>query len=166
MARTRQIVYVDTMVVIEATRTGCWTSLLNRFDVRTVSTVHLETQQGNRRIKSYVEVDAALFCEKVRVENVSAEDVLRAQARTTAMAGLDAGERDLLALVARQSPSAWLVTTADRAAVRAACGLGFSERLKALEALATECGLKPDLNQWFTKHWLRAVISQCLLDSL
>ena len=120
MARPRQIVYVDTMVVIEATRTGCWTSLLDRFDVRTVSTVHRETQQGNRRIKSYVVVDAALFSEKVQVEQVSDEDVLRAQVKTAAMAGLDAGERDLLALVASRSASAWLVTTADRAAVKAA----------------------------------------------
>jgi len=32
----KQVVYVETNVIIEATRTGCWKSLLDRFDVHTV----------------------------------------------------------------------------------------------------------------------------------
>jgi predicted nucleic acid-binding protein len=93
---------VDTNVVIEAVDTGCWAALLNQFDIRTVAEVRRETQAGQRRIKSYVVVDKALFDAKVKVAHVTKMQVADAQLRTRLMTQIDPGERDLLAYVAAQ----------------------------------------------------------------
>ena len=166
MPPPRQIVYVDTNVVIEAVDTGCWSALLNKFDVRTVAEVRRETQSGNRSIKSYVEVDQALFDAKVTVAEVTRVQLADAQLRTPLLNQIDPGERHLLAFVAAQDPSALLLSTGDRAAVRAACALGLDERLRSLEELASACGLRPAVADWFTKKWLSKVKTEFLLNSM
>jgi len=162
-APARQIVYVDTNVVIEAIDTGCWKALLNQFDIRTVAEVRRETQAGHRRIKSYVVVDKDLFDEKVKVFEATSVQIAAAQLRTRLMAQIDAGERDLLAYVAAQDKNALLLTTGDRAAVRTACALGLDDRLRSLEELAHACGQKPKVEEWFTKKWLSKVKTEYLL---
>ena len=161
----RQIVYVDTNVVIEAIDCGCWKALLNHYDVRTVAEVRREAQAGNRRIKSYVVVDDALFDSKVTVVEVTNTQVAAAQLRSRLMTQIDPGERDLLAYVAVQDQNALVLTTGDRAAVRAACALGLAERLRSLEELAGDCGQKPAVADWFTKKWLSKVKMEFLLAS-
>jgi len=165
-SRARQIVYVDTNVVIEAIDTGCWNALLNRFDIRTVAEVRRETQAGNRRIKSYVMVDPDLFDKKVTVTEATNKQLATADLRTHLMAQIDDGERHLLAYVAAQDPNSLVLTTGDRAAVRAACALGLGDRLRSLEELAHVCGQKPRVQQWFTKKWLSTVKTDDLLDSI
>ena len=161
----RQIVYVDTNVVIEATDTGCWTALLERFDIRTVAEVRRETQAGDRRIKKYVVVDKNLFDAKVTVTDVTQLQIAEAQLRTPLIAQIDEGERHLLAFVAAQDKNALLLTTGDRAAVRASCALGLADRLRSLEELARTCGQKPILNEWYTTKWLSTVKTEYLLES-
>ena len=161
----RQIVYVDTNVVIEAIDTGCWKALLNHYDIRTVAEVRRETQAGNRRIKSYVEVDKVLFDTKVNVAEVTPAQLAAAQLRTRLMTQIDAGERHLLAYVVAQDKNALLLTTGDRAAVRTACALGLDERLRSLEELANVCGQKPKVTEWFTKKWLSKVKTDYLLGT-
>lgn len=163
MPPSRQIVYVDTNVVIEAVDTKCWAALLNKFDVRTVAEVRRETQAGNRAIKGYVMVDKALFDAKVTVAEVSKLQLAAAQLRTALLSQIDRGERELLAYVAAQDENALLLTTGDRAAVRAACALGLGERLRSLEELAGACGQKPEVADWFTKKWLTRVKTDFLL---
>jgi hypothetical protein len=164
-AIARQIVYVDTNVVIEAIDTRCWAALLNHFDVRTVAEVRRETQRGDRRIKGYVEVDKDLFEEKVTVEEASPLQIASAQLRSPLFSQIDAGERHLLAYVAAQEKNALLLSTGDRAAVRAACALGLEDRLRSLEELSHACGQKPVLAEWFTKKWLSKVKTEYLLSS-
>ena len=166
MPPARQIVYVDTNVVIEAVDTGCWAALLNRFDVRTVAEVRRETQAGNRLIKSYVVVDKTQFDAKVTVAEVTKVQLAAAQLRTPLLSQIDPGERHLLAYVAAQDKNALLLTTGDRAAVRAACALGLDDRLRSLEELAGACGQKPAVGDWFTKKWLSKVKTELLLDSM
>ena len=163
MPPSRQIVYVDTNVVVEAVYTGCWTALLNKFDVRTVAEVRRETQAGNRLIKSYVVVDMAQFDAKVTVMEVSKVQLAAAQLRTPLLSQIDPGERDLLAYVVAQDKNALLLTTGDRAAIRAACALGLDDRLRSLEELAGACGQKPAVADWFTKKWLSKVKTEFLL---
>lgn len=162
----RQIVYVDTNVVIEAIDTGCWAALLHHFDIRTVAAVRRETQAGNRRIKSYVVVDKDLFDEKVKVTEVTNVQLAAAQLRTRLMAQIDTGERHLLAYVAAQDKYTLLLTTGDRAAVRAACALELADRLRSLEELSHVCGQKPAVQEWFTKKWLSKVKTDYLLNSI
>lgn len=151
--KPKEILYVDTMVVIEATRTKCWKAILNRYDVRTVTTVEVETQSGARGIGGYVKVDGDLFRNKVKVSEVSCLDLAEAMERSATLVGIDAGERDLLAYAVKQ-PEGLILTTADRAAVRCACELGMAERLISLEELAQACGQKPELKDHYSKSWL------------
>ena len=166
MAPARQIVYVDTNVVIEAVDTGCWAALLNKFDVRTVAEVRRETQAGNRLIKNYVVVDKTQFDAKVTVAEVTKVQLAAAQLRTPLLNQIDPGERHLLAYVAMQDRNALLLTTGDRAAVRAACALGLDERLRSLEELAGACGQRPAVADWFTKKWLSKVKTEFLLETI
>src|ERR1700733_9287780 len=98
----RQIVYVDTNVVIEATRTNCWKALVKRFEIHTVVEVRSEAGRGNPRDKSYVKVDMAEFDTNVTVHTVTAADILEATTKASNLAAIDKGERDLLAWVAAQ----------------------------------------------------------------
>lgn len=161
----RQIVYVDTNVVIEAVDTGCWAALLEQYDIRTVAEVRRETQAGDRRIKGYVVVDKVLFDAKVTVTEVTKVQIAHAQLRTGLLAQIDAGERHLLAFVAAQDKNALLLTTGDRAAVRAGCALGLGERMRSLEELAHACGQKPAVQEWFTRKWLSRVKTDFLLET-
>lgn len=162
----RQIVYVDTNVIFEAITTRCWAALLNHFDIRTVTEVKREAQAGNSLMRDYVEVDAAQFDAKVTVHKVSKVEIAEAQLRIPMMAQIDAGERDLLAYVAAQKEDALLISTADRAAVKAACALGLSNELRSLEELANSCGQKPKVSDWHTKKWLSGVKTDYLMDSI
>lgn len=163
MPPARQIVYVDTNVVIEAVDTKCWAALLNKYDVRTVAEVRRETQAGNRLIKNYVVVDKTLFDTKVTVAEVTKVQLAAAQLRTPLLSQIDPGERHLLAYVAAQDKNALLLTTGDRAAVRAACALRLDDRLRSLEELASACGQNPAVAEWFTKKWLSRVKTEFFL---
>lgn len=162
----RPIVYVDTNVVIEATRTHCWKALLDRFEIHTVEEVRSEAGRGNPKSAGYIKVDMIEFESHVQVHAVSAADVLRATAKASNLTAIDKGERELLAWVAAQDPNGLLLTTGDKAAVKAACALKLEGRLRALEDLAKQCGLSPKLNLWFTTSWLKSAKTEFLLDSL
>jgi len=166
MTASRKVVYVDTNVIIEATRTGCWKAILNHFDVRTVTEVQREALTVPANKKSYVPIDANLFNSHVKIETVGRIEVLKASVKSPGLTALDAGERDLLAHLAGLGDDVWLVTTADRAAVRTACELKMDSRLVSLEHLAAECGQKPKVNDWFTNRWLGNVRTDFLFDSL
>ena len=164
--RSRQIVYVDTNVVIEATRTGCWKALLQTFDIRTVQKVSDEAEKEPMDKDGYVPVDMDLFKSKVTVEAVKDEDVLMAASTAPSIVNLDAGEKYLLARVATLNPDALFLTTGDKAAVKSACQLQLGNRLISLQELAERCGQKPKLREWFKKRWLDQVKTEFLLDSL
>ena len=159
-----KIVYVDTNVIIEAVRTGCWKSIAQRFAIHTVSTVRDEALKVPAEKSGYVPVDAPAISRHVTVEMVNPADVLSASVRASGILALDAGERDLLAHVAARHDAAWVVTTADKAAVKTACALGLESKLVSLEELAEASGSKPKLHEWHLKRWLSKVRSEFLLD--
>lgn len=166
MPQLPKIVYVDTNVIIEATRTGCWKSIAQRFAIHTVETVRDEALKVPTDKTNYVSVDGESISRHVTVESVSPADVLLASVKTPGILALDAGERDLLAHVAARCGSAWIVTTADKAAVKSACALGLDSKLVSLEELAEASGSKPKLNEWYLKRWLGKVRSEFLLDHI
>jgi hypothetical protein len=167
MAAPKKIIYVDTNVIIEATRTGCLKAIVNHYDVRTVEEVRKESLKVPQNKSSYVKVEETLFGSQVDVSPVGAADILRAAAKAPGLTTLDKGERDLLAHVAGlNNPGVWVITTADKAAVKGACALGLGNRMISLEELASACGQKPKLNEWFTKAWLKTVKTECLFEGL
>jgi len=166
MASPRNIVYVDTNVIIEATRTSCWKALLNRFEIHTVEEVRREALHIPKSPTAYIPIDPQLIKDQVKVAKVEKAEILRASLKSPGIAALDPGERDLLAHLAGRPADVWLLATADRAALKTACQLGLNSKLVSLEQLASECGLKPKLNDWFTKNWLSKTRMEFLLDSL
>lgn len=166
MPPSKQIIYVDTNVIIEATRTGCWKAILDRYEIRTVETVRQEALREPVDKNGYVPIDADLLARKVAVEPVDLADILRASTVHEMILVLDPGERDLLAHLTARSTEAWLVSTADRAAVESACALGLGHRLRSLEEMASDCGMKPGLNDWYRAKWLKKLRTDLVMDSM
>jgi hypothetical protein len=83
---------------------------------------------------------------------------------------MDPGERDLFAHAygrVLRGDSVWIVSSADRACVRAAVALGWHERMHSLGALAAAVGAHPNpaLLDQYGERWLSRVRTTYLLGS-
>jgi hypothetical protein len=56
-----KIVFVDTNVIIEAHRTGCWKALAASYDIHTVEAVREESLRRPKGDIDYIPIDAAVF---------------------------------------------------------------------------------------------------------
>lgn len=166
MPPPKPIVYVDANVVIEANRTRCWPALAARYDVRTTRECWRELGRGDPRDSDYVPVDTASLANQVGVHDATTAMLTAAFARAPQCALIHRGERELLAWVAAQTGEVLLLTTADRAAVKAACRLKLESRLVSLEELAERIGERPAVKSWYSKRWLSQVKTEALLDRL
>ena len=166
MPPVNPIVYVDTNVVIEAHRVRCWQALATRYHIHTTRECWRELGRGDSRDPDYVPVDLVALAKQVTVHDVTTVMLAVAATRAPQCALIDRGERDLLAWVAGQKGQVLLLTTADRAAVKAACQLGLDSRLVALEDLMDRVGAHPALKNWFRKGWLSHVKTEALLEGL
>ena len=149
-----QRVLVDTMVVIEAHRIGCWNALLHSFQMETVEQCIVECATGYRRRKGYVALDQQRLRSQIKVHEVT--DVMRAGLLVAdpGAAFIDAGERDLLSYAMTQE-EVLLLCSPDKAAISSAFRLNLFNRLVALEELALVAGVrKHGYRQNHTKEWL------------
>lgn len=162
----KEILYVDTCVVIEATRAGCWNAVAGHFQIHTVDEVSKELATKPDIVHGYVNIDIKAFLKQAVIEPKQPQALLQAAANSAAITALDPGERYLLAHVFVIEKNGWLVTTGDKAAVKTACSLGLSERLISLEEVADKCGQRPTLNSWYTKKWLSDQKTAYLLEAL
>ena len=132
----RQRVLVDTNVIIEAHRTGCWNTIARYFAIETVDKVIEETQTGaqNRSPETLIN-EVQLRASMQHVAKIT--DQMRAQFHSAfPLAVLDPGERDLLVYAGSLSPAdAWLLNSPDMAAVRHAHSRGWLDRLVSLESI-------------------------------
>ena len=166
MPPPKPIVFVDANVVIEAHRTRCWPALAARYDVRTTRECWRELSRGDPRDSDYVPVDLKALAGQVSVHDATTAMLAAAAARAPQCALIHRGERELLAWVAAQTGEVLLLTTADRAAVKAACRLKQASRLVSLEELAEQIGERPAVRGWFRKRWLSQVRTEVLLEGL
>ena len=165
--RPGQIVLVDTNVIIEAHRTGCWKVLTNHFSIHTVEKVVEETQTGyqNRQPEQTIN-EAALrkACKHIAKIN----DKQRAQFHIDfPQAVLDPGERDLIIHAGTLGVAdAWLLNSPDMAAVRHAHGRGWINRLVSVEAMNARLKFKPKeaLRENYSERWLSAKRTNLLLN--
>lgn len=172
MARTR--VFVDTNVILEAVRTGCWAALCSRYSVETVDRCIEEVRTGDPYDTSRVQVSDDLLGPSQLVRHaVSAAEVGALVLAFPRCQGLDAGELHLLAhLHAHENPADVLVllSTADRAALVSASVLGWGDRLEALEPLAQQAGAGKSrlaqLKRHYSRTWLEQARTQIALDRL
>jgi len=158
-------VFVDTNAIFPAVQAGEWKRLCGYFSIETVGAVVEETQNGGVNRKGYVPVDRAMLEQSLaKIRHPSDED--RAAFRLKALElnlELDAGERDLLAyLLAHEKPrpEILVLTTSDRAAVRASCALGWKDALISLERLLTEAGARPAALKSLADHYCEPWLCQ------
>lgn len=134
--RPGQCVLVDTNVIIEAHRTGCWNTIAGYFALETVEQVIEETQTGaqNRAPEALID-EARLRASIKRVANIT--DEMRANFHLAhPRAVLDPGERDLLIHAGTiGASSAWLLNSPDMAAIRHAHERGWLDRVVSLESM-------------------------------
>lgn len=130
------------MIVIECIRTGSWNAITARAQIITVDTCADELQRGNAAEPGYVPVTAADLSRAV-VQPLPPLAAAQFRLQYPAADGLDAGERDLLALAMSYGGTS-RICCCDKAAVRAAHSLGMIDRIISLEALAREAGVRPN----------------------
>lgn len=141
-----QAVLVDTNIIIEAVRTGCWTALTAHFSVQTVEKCCEEARTGEVHRRGYVEVSEKVLREGLGVHRVSTVELADLDLRDPEAFRLDAGERHLWAHALGRD-DAWIASCCDQAAVNAAVRLGWEDRLVSLEDLVTAAGARHAVRQ-------------------
>jgi hypothetical protein len=161
-----QRVLVDTMVVIEAHRIGCWAGLVGYFSIETVECCAIESATGYRRREGYVAIDQELLRSQIRIHGVTAEMRAALYDADPLSARLDPGERDLLSFATIQS-DALLLCAPDKAAINCTFRVNLLDKLVALEELATEAGIrKQGYRENHTRQWLTAYKTKVILGIL
>jgi hypothetical protein len=155
MAKPR--VFIDTNIIIEAFRTGCWTAICNSFAIETVDKCVEEALTGNPDDPGRVHIDR-----DVLVGGLAARHAVgKRELATLALChpecqGLDDGELHLLAWLHANGllPGALiLVSTADKAAIVATGRLGWLDSLTSLEHLAQQSGVTRGQVDSLARHY-------------
>lgn len=151
------IVLIDTNVIIEAHRVGCWNALAGRFKLVTVEKVIEETQTGyQNRSPGHSISAAALRSSFHHIEDIT--DLERAEFLLNYTdIHMDAGERDL-AIYALKLPAQpiWYLNSPDRASVNFASTQNWLDRMVSLEQMAGFVGVRPKISYAmnYTTLWL------------
>ncbi|HYH78377.1 MAG TPA: hypothetical protein VEX86_01225 [Longimicrobium sp.] len=147
---------MDTNVIIEAVRTGCWPALTSHLRVETVDTCRDEARAGNPARPGYVHVTAEHLARLHRVHPVTAVERASLVLAYDGADGMDDGERDLFAHAHARDDDTWVLCSPDKASVRAAVTLGWGDRLRSLGSLAALAGSRPriPLKPHFEEAWL------------
>jgi hypothetical protein len=160
-----QAVLVDTNIIIEAIRIGYWSALTGHFQVETVEKCREEARTGRTYRPGYVTVDERALRERLIAHDVDSQALARLTVRAPSTAFLDPGERHLWAHALGRT-DAWLASTADAAAIGAAVGLQWEDRLVSLEQLLDACGARSSatkLNKQFRTEQLSGWRTAALL---
>lgn len=86
---------MDTNIIIEAVRVGCWSALTAHYRVETVSKCCEEARTGNRRRAGYIEVTEEDLRTRLTVHRVSDIDLVHLVLQDAESFRLDDGERHL-----------------------------------------------------------------------
>lgn len=167
-------VFVDTNVVIEAFRIGCWEALCHRFSIETVEAVIRESQAGDPTNPRYIPVDLSRLCRGLSAVH-QVQDIERAELALVYpnSSGLDVGERDLLAWIHSREKAGLpllLLSTADKLAIVMAGQLSLLDQLRSLQDLATEAGVSRSqvgqIKDQFGSAWLIQTRTQVRLGTI
>ena len=165
MARHSGPVLVDTNVIIECFRVGCWRALSSGYNVETVEDCVIETQTGFQRRRPELQIDGGTL----RATLAAVHAVTDAQRVVVALRApdiaLDVGERSLWAHALTRT-DAWVLCGPDKASLRLGVRLGLRERLVALEWLLDGVGYraKEHLKPAYTKKWLDKVVGELVVS--
>lgn len=155
-------ILVDTNVIIEAQRVGCWGAMASEFALITVEKVIEETQTGHQNRSPEQNIHEGEL--RSGFHRISA--VTRTQLATIdldyADHGLDDGEHHLVALASSLDDAAWLLNSPDTGTIRFCSRVGWLDRLISLEAMTDTLGLPHGqrLRGNHTEAWLRRQINR------
>lgn len=155
---------VDTNVIIEAVRTGCWRAITGRMNVETVETCINECLRGDAGRSGYVPVSGEELNRLSRVHVVTEAERAALALDYPDASGMDAGERDLFAHAYGRSDETWLLLSPDKASIRAGVSLGWEDRLRSLGAVTDVIGARPKLMRQFEEPWLAELRTRFLLE--
>lgn len=159
-----RVVLVDTNVIIEAVRTGCWPAVTGALSVETVETCCSEARSGNPARPGYIAVSDAHLERLSAVHRVSSAERASFALAYPGADGMDEGERDPFAHGHARGGDAWVLCSPDKASIRAAVTLGWGDRLRSLGALAARVGARPALHPQFQEPWLAEWRTRFLLQ--
>jgi hypothetical protein len=155
MARTR--VFIDTNIIIEAFRTGCWTAVCHKFSIETVDKCIEEALTGSSDDPGHIHIDREALLEGLAGRHqVGKRELANLVLSHPSCHGLDDGERHLLAWLHAQGllPDALvLVSTADKAAIVASGNIGWLDSLTSLEQLARKSGVTHGQISALARHY-------------
>jgi len=167
-------IFVDTNVIIEAHRVGCWNAICGSFSVETVEECVEESSRGNPSESGYVHVPTDELRQSLsQIHQVTQQEIASLILSHSECHVLDEGEMHIFAhLYADEvlpSPGV-LVSTPDKAAIVAAHKLGWLDCWVSLDVLARDAGVgKAVLRQFRTQHqdtWLSNAKTKILLGVL
>lgn len=155
-------VLLDTNVILEAHRVGCWRAIASEFQLITVEKVVEETQTGHQNRSPEQNVDEhALRGSLHLVATVSREQTAAIDIEYPDH-GLDEGEHHLVAYAAtlRDQP-AWLLNSPDKGTIRFCSRADWLDRLVSLQAMSDTLGLPhgKQLRGNYTQSWLETQIN-------
>ncbi|GBE14992.1 hypothetical protein BMS3Abin14_01046 [bacterium BMS3Abin14] len=167
-------VFVDTNVILEAHRVGCWNAICGSFSIETVEKCVRESTSGNPDKPGYIHVSENELRERLTsVHQVSQAEIVKLVLSHSECYVLDDGEQQLLARLYADEilPSQdILVLTPDKAAIIAARELGWLDSWTSLDALAREAGVgRAILRQLRTQYqdaWLSSTKTKVVLGAL
>jgi hypothetical protein len=167
-------IFVDTNVILEAHRVGCWNAICGSFSVETVEKCVGESTSGNPDKPGYIHVPENELRERLtNVHQVSKAEIATLVLSHSKCLVLDDGEQQLFARLYTDDvlPSQEiLVSTPDKAAIIAAYELGWLDSWTSLDALARETGVGRaiirQLRIQYQDAWLSNAKTKVILGAL
>lgn len=157
-------VFVDTCIIIEAFRINCWKALCARYDVETVEECIAEACTGDPQHPGRVIIDrdalVAGLAQRHAVDKVMLATFVMDHPD---LPGIDAGEKHLLAWLHAHQPvdASLLISTTDKAALKATHMLAWLDHVRSLEVLAKGAGVDKKqlgkLENHFSESWMSTV---------
>lgn len=159
------LILLDTNVIIEATRVGCWKSLVGHYRMKTVEKCVEECATGNQRSRNPVPVDTILLSKQLDPKKVGPPERAALFSRCPLADDLDDGEKDLLAY-AITLDNVYYVSSPDRKCIRVGYYLGILDSFVSLETLTSEAGMKAALQIHHTEKWLSQCRTELKMETL
>jgi hypothetical protein len=165
MIRDQSHVLVDTMIIIEAHRVGCWRALLGHYRLDTVQRCMEECATGNQRQRNPVSIDTRALQADLSPKSVGPKAIAQFTLQYAGAVDLHAGEKDLLTYAFTLESGSYFICSSDRACLRAGLSLGILDQFVSLEELVVGTGERMQLKEQFSKKWLEGVRTQLRLES-
>lgn len=166
-------VFVDTCIIIEAFRVGCWKSVCAHYSVETVEACISEACTGDSLLPGRTPIDRAELTSRLGARHEATQLMLAQIAMDYAdLPAIDDGELHLLAWLHAHRPldASLLISTSDKAALRATHDLEWLDLVTSLEALAKTAGVErrrlDRLEEHFSERWMSTIRTKLRLGTL